>query len=82
MVMSALPLKADMKPLFSRRDWDVLYGPEADIDRRPSQDVGILFAVLTLACLLIDLGRQVLSRQMFYIDRRFQSGYVNRCIRH
>ena len=32
--------------------------------------------VSTLARLLIDLGRHNLSRQMFHIDCRFQSGHV------
>ena len=34
------------------------------------------FARLYLAALLIDLRRHSLSRQMFYIDCRVQSGYV------
>jgi len=38
--------------------------------------------ILTMARLLIDFGRHILSRQMFYIDCRFQSGYVHSCVRY
>jgi hypothetical protein len=39
-------------------------------------------SVFALTRLLISLGRHILSRQTFYVDGRFQSAYVYRCIRH